>query len=63
MMVLLTRSSLQAHPEFTSKVIRCSPPFLGFVASSAGILGSIMEDLEKKGLTNGNAASTESPCS
>ena len=48
--------SLQAHPEFTSKVIRSSPPFLGFVAASAGILEDIVEDLEKKGLTNGNAA-------
>lgn len=48
--------SLQAHPEFTSKVIRCSPPFLGFVAASSGILEGIIEDLDKKGLTNGNAA-------
>lgn len=54
--VLLMVCSLQAHPEFTSKVIRCSPPFLGLVAASAGILEGIMEDLEKKGLTNGNAA-------
>lgn len=48
--------SLQAHPEFTSKVIRASPPFLGFVAASAGILGDIMKDLEQRGLTNGTDA-------
>ena len=54
--VLTHCCSLQAHPEFTSKVIRASPPFLGFVAASAGILGDIMKDLDQRGLTNGTDA-------
>jgi CTP synthase len=53
---------LQAHPEFTSKVLQCSPPFLGLVAASSGLLddiiGEVLEEkkLEKKGLANGNSA-------
>ncbi|KEY71037.1 hypothetical protein S7711_00861 [Stachybotrys chartarum IBT 7711] len=35
---------LQAHPEFTSKVTCPSPPFLGFVAASAGCLDQVMAD-------------------
>ncbi|KAK5998162.1 CTP synthase [Cladobotryum mycophilum] len=39
---------VQAHPEFTSKVTQCSLPFLGLVASSAGILDKIIKELEEE---------------
>ena len=34
---------VQFHPEFMSRVLRPSPPYLGFVAASAGILEEVME--------------------
>lgn len=42
-------NSLQAHPEFLSKVTKSSPPFLGLVAASAGILDQIIEEVQKEG--------------
>jgi len=46
---------MQAHPEFTSKVLHPSPAILGFVAASAGCLVQMIEAArqKKKGLTNG----------
>ncbi|KAL9617186.1 MAG: hypothetical protein Q9160_007991 [Pyrenula sp. 1 TL-2023] len=45
---------MQAHPEFTSKVLRPSPALLGFVAASAGCLPQIIEAAhQKEKLTNG----------
>ncbi|KAH6880124.1 UTP-ammonia ligase [Thelonectria olida] len=46
---------VQAHPEFKSKVLEPSPPYLGFVAASAGCLKEKMEAarLKKEGLANG----------
>jgi CTP synthase len=45
---------MQAHPEFTSKVLHPSPAILGFVAASAGCLAEIIEAAgQKKGLVNG----------
>ena len=34
---------VQFHPEFMSRVLRPSPPYLGFVAASAGILDEVTE--------------------
>ncbi|KHO01561.1 UTP-ammonia ligase [Metarhizium album ARSEF 1941] len=39
---------LQAHPEFTSKVLNPSPALLGFVAASAGCFDEISKMAEKK---------------
>jgi len=46
---------MQAHPEFTSKVLHPSPAILGFVAASAGCLGQMIEGAlqKKEGLVNG----------
>jgi len=41
---------VQFHPEYLSRVLAPSKPFLGFVASAAGVLDEVME---KSGLTNG----------
>jgi CTP synthase len=47
---------VQAHPEFTSRVLAPSPTYLGFVAASAGCLDQIISDLrERKTLINGTA--------
>lgn len=34
---------VQFHPEFMSRVLKPSPPYLGFVAASAGILPEVTE--------------------
>ncbi|KAJ2904906.1 CTP synthase N-terminus-domain-containing protein [Zalerion maritima] len=46
---------VQAHPEFTSKVLDPSPVYLGFVAASAGCLDQMMEVArqKKEALANG----------
>jgi CTP synthase len=46
---------VQAHPEFTSKVLDPSPAYLGFVAASAGCLDQMIEAArqKKEGLANG----------
>ncbi|KAL7917461.1 CTP synthase N-terminus domain-containing protein [Trichoderma austrokoningii] len=51
---------LQAHPELTSKVLSPSPPFLGFVAASAGCLDQITKEitLKKDGLANGTSGAS-----
>lgn len=51
---------LQAHPELTSKVLSPSPPFLGFVAASAGCLDQITEEInhKKDGLVNGTSGAS-----
>ncbi|QHS74330.1 CTP synthase URA8 [Saccharomyces paradoxus] len=41
----------QYHPEYTSKVLEPSRPFLGLVAAASGILGEVIEDIN---LTDGN---------
>ena len=48
---------VQFHPEFMSRVLRPSPPYLGFVAASAGILDEVTEaQLQMvNGLVNGAA--------
>ncbi|KAH6657386.1 UTP-ammonia ligase [Truncatella angustata] len=45
---------VQAHPEYTSKVLDPSPTYLGFVAASAGCLDEVIEQAtrKKEGLTN-----------
>jgi len=46
---LLTLSkSVQAHPEYTSKVLDPSPAYLGFVAASAGCLPEMIQAARKK---------------
>ncbi|KAK0735845.1 CTP synthase N-terminus-domain-containing protein [Apiosordaria backusii] len=46
---------LQAHPEYRSKVTRPSPPFLGFVASSAGLLDKVLQEMAaEKVVVNGH---------
>jgi CTP synthase len=39
---------LQAHPEYTSKVLKPSPPVLGFVAASAGCLDEVIKDIKSE---------------
>lgn len=34
---------MQAHPEFASRPLNPSPPFLGFIAASCGILDEQLE--------------------
>jgi hypothetical protein len=48
---------VQAHPEFTSKVLDPSPAYLGFVAASAGCLAQMIEAArqKKEGLVNGTS--------
>ncbi|KAK9775498.1 putative CTP synthase [Seiridium cardinale] len=45
---------VQAHPEYTSKVLDPSPTYLGFVAASAGCLDQMIEEArhKKDGVTN-----------
>ncbi|KAK4204149.1 putative CTP synthase [Triangularia verruculosa] len=46
---------LQAHPEYKSKVTRPSPPFLGLVAASAGLLDNVLKEIaEEKVVANGH---------
>jgi CTP synthase len=46
---------VQAHPEFTSKVLTPSPVLLGLVAAGVGCLDQMMETArqKKEGLVNG----------
>jgi CTP synthase len=45
---------VQAHPEFTSRVLAPSPTYLGFVAASAGCLDQVIQEIrQQKKLTNG----------
>ncbi|KAK3357124.1 CTP synthase [Lasiosphaeria hispida] len=47
---------VQAHPEFTSKVLDPSPVYLGFVAASAGCLDQMIAAArQKKELVNGTS--------
>lgn len=34
---------VQFHPEYLSRVLKPSPPYLGFVAASAGILNQVID--------------------
>jgi len=43
---------VQYHPEYTSRVLDASKPYLGFVAASAGCLGPIMKEMVQRN-TNG----------
>jgi CTP synthase len=54
MQVLTRPNRVQAHPEYTSKVLDPSPTYLGFVAASAGCLDQMIEQAshKKDGLTN-----------
>ncbi|KAK4904088.1 CTP synthase ura7 [Elasticomyces elasticus] len=45
---------VQFHPEYLSRVLRPSPPYLGFVAASAGMLDEITSPMAAKG-ENGHA--------
>jgi CTP synthase len=45
---------VQAHPEFTSKVLHPSPAILGFVAAGAGCLAEMIHVAGQKELVNGN---------
>ena len=61
MRVMVTDFSarVQAHPEFTSKVLEPSPPYLGFMAASAGCLDAMIHAAhqEKTSLPNGTGVS------
>jgi CTP synthase len=47
---------VQFHPEYLSRVLRPSPPYLGFVAASAGVLDRVIADAKTPELVNGSAA-------
>lgn len=48
---------VQFHPEYLSRVLRPSPPYLGFVAASAGLLEQVTAvTAAKTGLSNGDSA-------
>ncbi|PKI83713.1 CTP synthase (glutamine hydrolyzing) [Malassezia vespertilionis] len=40
--------AMQAHPEFTSRPLNPSPPFLGLVAAAAGMLDDVVEQQVKE---------------
>ncbi len=42
--------AVQFHPEFLSRPLRPSPPFVGFVLAACGRLGAFLEDPEHKWL-------------
>ena len=44
---------VQFHPEYMSRVLDPSKPYLGFIAASAGILKDVTEDMAAQVLTNG----------
>ncbi|KAJ9618287.1 CTP synthase ura7 [Taxawa tesnikishii (nom. ined.)] len=44
---------VQYHPEYRSKVLSPSRPFLGFVAASAGVLDEITRELEREAHAEG----------
>lgn len=41
---------VQFHPEYLSRVLRPSMPYLGFVAASAGVLGEVIEGRGRVGV-------------
>jgi CTP synthase len=46
---------VQFHPEYLSRVLQPSPPYLGFVAASAGLLQQVLDKPKRMaGLTNGH---------
>jgi CTP synthase len=46
---------VQFHPEYLSRVLKPSPPYLGFVAASCGLLDQVTDRcLSGKGLVNGD---------
>ena len=46
---------VQFHPEYLSRVLKPSPPYLGFVAASCGLLETILEQPHRgRGMFNGN---------
>lgn len=51
---------VQFHPEYLSRVLRPSPPFLGFVAASAGMLGTFTSKVDQNGysVVNGDSTAT-----
>ena len=52
--------AVQFHPEFMSRVLRPSPPYLGFVAASAGILDEVTEaSLQMAQSANGTTNGTK----
>ncbi len=56
--------AIQFHPEYLSRVLRPSKPFLGFVAASAGCLEQITEETlseARKYMVNGVDTSNEAP--
>lgn len=44
---------VQFHPEYLSRVLQPSKPYLGFVAAAAGCLESVTKDCMSESLTNG----------
>jgi CTP synthase len=48
---------VQYHPEYLSRVLKPSPPYLGFVAASAGLLGEVIAEVGNSGKAevNGHA--------
>ncbi|KAK5100162.1 CTP synthase ura7 [Exophiala xenobiotica] len=53
---------VQFHPEYLSRVLRPSPPFLGFVAASAGILDEVTTNFgekEKAHAVNGDSLAAQ----
>lgn len=44
---------VQFHPEYLSRVLRPSKPYLGFVAAAAGCLAGLLEQGAGKGIGNG----------
>ena len=49
---------VQFHPEYLSRVLRPSPPYLGFVAASAGILDEVVAQHSVKSVVNGSNGHT-----
>ena len=51
---------MQFHPEYLSRVLDPSRPYLGFVAASAGVLDDVIkQQLQASGAANGvNGEST-----
>ena len=46
---------VQFHPEYLSRVLQPSPPYLGLVAASAGLLQQVLNKPKSMaGLTNGH---------
>lgn len=53
---------VQFHPEYLSRVLRPSPPFLGFVAASAGVLDQVTAkfgEKEKAHAVNGDSLAAQ----